>query len=168
MPNCGHCAKQPITIHVAECVEREGETVWDVQHLCDNCATMLGLTHAKSLDAVAMLHFQPVPVPAIKDITCSQCTHKMSDFRRTGRLGCEKCYESFGTQLKEILEKAQAGRTAHVGRAPGMTGEEASRREDLASLNRRLKKAIEREAYEEAAAVRDQIRQIEAGGAVES
>jgi protein arginine kinase activator len=160
MAACGHCGTHQITIHVAEAVEREGKTVWDVQHLCDKCAAMLGLTHAQSLDLSSILHFQPVNLPVAKDIMCPQCSLKMSEFRRTGRLGCEKCYEAFGPQLREILEKAQAGKTKHEGRAPGMSGEEASRRETLAALQRQLKKAIEREDYEAAAKVRDQIKAL--------
>lgn len=163
MPNCGHCTKNPVTIHVAESVERDGATVWDVQHLCDNCAQMLGIAQTKQFDPIAMLHMQsfPVPLAAAKDVICPQCSLKLSEFRRTGRLGCEKCYESFQEPLKEVLDKAHAGKTQHIGRAPGMSDAEASRREHLASLHRRLRKAIECEAYEEAARVRDKIRLLD-------
>lgn len=169
MPTCGHCSKNPITIHVAEAVEREGTTVWDVQHLCDACAQMLGIAQTKQFDPIAMLHMQafPVPVSVAKDVVCPQCSMKLAEFRRSGRLGCEKCYEAFKEHLKEVLDRAQGGKTSHVGRAPGMSGEEASRREDMASLQRRLRKAIECEAYEEAARVRDRIRTLEMEGGEE-
>jgi protein-arginine kinase activator protein McsA len=42
-----------------------------------------------------------------------------------------------------------------------MSGEEASRREDLAALQRKLRQAVESEAYEEAARLRDKIRSID-------
>ena len=157
---CGHCNKQSAMIHVAETVEREGKSSWDIQHLCDSCAHELGLPHAKTLDAF----FQTLPIGSVVDTKCSQCGLRVSDFRRTGRLGCEKCYEAFREPLAEVLEKAQGGKIKHVGRVPGMTGEEASRREDLAALQRKLKQAIEAEAYEDAARLRDKIRAIDPNG----
>lgn len=157
MSPCSHCNKEPALIHVAEVAEREGKTFWDIQHLCDSCAMELGLPHAKTLDSV----FATVPVASLTDAKCSQCSLRFSDFRRTGRLGCEKCYETFRDALQDILEKAHGGKAMHVGRGPGMTGAEAARREDLAALQRKLRQAVESESYEEAARIRDKIRSID-------
>ena len=85
------------------------------------------------------------------------------EFRRGGRLGCEKCYEAMSPFRTEILEKAHAGKSRHVGRGPGRAGEEAGRRDDLDALQRRLKAAVDSEAYEEAARLRDRIRKLEEG-----
>ena len=65
---------------------------------------------------------------------------------------------------RRSVGKGAGGKTKHVGRVPGMTGEEASRREDLAALQRKLKQAIEAEAYEDAARLRDKIRAIDPNG----
>jgi protein arginine kinase activator len=156
---CGHCNKQTALIHVAESVDREGKKSWDVQHLCEECAHELGLPHAKTLDSF----FQALPLGLglLTETKCSQCGMRFSDFRRTGRLGCEKCYDAFRDSLQEVLDKAHGGKTKHVGRGPGMSGEEATRREDLAVLQRKLRQAVEAEAYEEAARIRDRIRSID-------
>jgi protein arginine kinase activator len=153
---CSHCNKQHALIHVAEAATRDGKKFWDIQHLCEGCAHELGLPHAKSVEL-----FQSFPIGVLTDLKCPQCGLRLSDFRRTGRLGCEKCYEAFKEPLQDVLEKAHAGKTHHVGRAPGMSGEEASRREDLAALQRKLRQAVESEAYEEAARLRDKIRSID-------
>jgi protein arginine kinase activator len=158
---CGHCNKQPALVHLAEMVESDGKRSWSFQHLCDPCAREMGLPNAKHLDPLAL--FLPLQGIAGKeaDVTCPQCSMKLSDFRRTGRVGCEKCYEAFADCLKEVLEKSHAGKTKHVGRGPGARGEENARREDLAALQRRLQAAIESEAYEEAARIRDRIKELE-------
>lgn len=159
MLTCTHCNKQSAQIHVAESVEHEGKKSWEIQHLCEECAQEMGLPHAKTLDP--MMLFQALGVGSATELKCSQCGMRLADFRRSGRLGCEKCYEAFRDALAEVLEKAHGGKTRHVGRGPGMTGEEATRREDVAALQRRLRQAIESEAYEDAAKLRDQIRAID-------
>lgn len=168
MANCNQCDKATATIHVAESVRRdsEAEATWELQHLCDTCAQLLGVTQAKAPDSLGLLQIQAQHAPPVKDVSCAQCGLRLAEFRRTGRLGCPHCYETFRDQLQEVFEKAQGGRAAHTGRAPRMTNEEASRREDLASLQRKLRQAIESESYEEAARVRDRIRQLEASGEV--
>jgi protein arginine kinase activator len=160
---CGHCNKQPALVHLAEAGDRDGEKTWSFRHLCDGCAREMGLPSAKLLDPLAI--FQgPFQLLASKelDIACPQCALKLSDFRRSGRVGCEKCYDAFHDILKEVLEKAHTGKTKHVGRGPGPVGEATGRREDLAALQRRLRAAIESESYEEAARLRDRIRSLEA------
>lgn len=139
--------------------------VWDFQHLCDTCAQMLGITQTKSVDPLALLqlHAFPTPVAPIKEIICSQCGLKLSEFRRAGRLGCDKCYEAFKEPMNDVIARAHGGKSLHVGRKPGMSGEETSRQEEVAALNRRLRKAIESEAYEEAARMRDRIKSLESG-----
>jgi len=158
---CGNCNKQPAMVHLAESVERDGEKSWDFQDLCDACAREMGLPHAKLMDPLVL--FQPFQFQTMReaDAACSQCGLKLSEFRRGGRLGCEKCYEAMGPFLKDILEKAHAGKSKHVGRGPGRAGEEAGRRDDLDALQRRLKAAVDSEAYEEAARLRDRIRNLE-------
>lgn len=162
---CGHCNKQPAMVHLAEAVERDGERAWEFQDLCDSCAREMGLPHAKLVDPMVL--FQPFQLGTSREVeaACSQCGLKMSEFRRAGRLGCEKCYEAFGPFMKEILEKAHAGKSTHLGRGPGRTGEESGRRDDLEALQRRLKAAVDSEAYEEAARLRDRIRTLESDAA---
>ncbi len=146
---------------MAELSEREGEKDWDLHHLCDNCARELGLPHPKLGDALLVL--PPIPLFSTKgsDLACEACGLRFNDFRRAGRVGCEKCYDSFAEPLEEILQKAHAGQSRHVGRGPGASGEVACRRDELAALHRRLKTAIATEAYEEAARLRDLIRGFE-------
>jgi len=158
---CGQCNKQPAQVHLAEAVDRDGEKTWEFQHLCDSCARDQGLPHAKALDP--LLLFQPLQILGTKetDVACPGCSLRLSEFRRGGRLGCEKCYEAFRGILREVLEKAHTGKSKHVGRGPGPGGEADGRRDDLEALQRRLRAAIESEAYEEAARLRDRIRTLE-------
>lgn len=93
-------------------------------------------------------------------LSCPECGLNTADFRRTGRLGCASCFEVFAPLLRPALEDMHMG-AEHRGKVP----ERALNRQDvhrqLASLQSALAAAIDEEAYEEAAKLRDQIRAIE-------
>lgn len=55
------------------------------------------------------------------DKVCSNCGTRLSEFYRTGMLGCEKCYQSFGREIVSTLERVQ-GRTFHAGKIPKISG----------------------------------------------
>ena len=66
---------------------------------------------------------------------CPVCKTTLSDFYRTGMLGCPDCYESFFDEIEEALFKIQ-GKTVHVGKKTAGKGVDA---ELLAEYNRLLK-----------------------------
>ncbi|MBX7103084.1 MAG: UvrB/UvrC motif-containing protein [Gemmataceae bacterium] len=93
-------------------------------------------------------------------LTCPTCGLKYMEFRREGRLGCPRDYASFRVGLEPILRKVHRS-TRHVGKVP-------RRRQpseidlSLLDLRQQLRRAVQAEAYEEAARIRDQIREKEA------
>ena len=84
----------------------------------------------------------------------------LEEFRRKGRLGCPKCYDAFGSHLVELLERVHGARQ-HVGRLPGATEADAERVRRLQDLRLKLESAIREEAYESAARLRDELKQLE-------
>jgi len=161
-PTCGHCNNKPAMIHVAELVEREGKKAWELQHVCEACAREVGLPQTKLVDS--LLQMAPITALVSKlEPSCPGCSLRFSEFRRNGRVGCEECYKAFRDVLTDVLEKAHAGKTKHVGRGPGAAGAAAGVQDDLEVLHRKLKVAVESEAYEEAARLRDRIRTLEKG-----
>ena len=85
------------------------------------------------------------------------------DFRKVGRLGCADCYVSFKRSLGGLLKRIH-GSSLHLGKSPVRITKTASGKSELAELKRNLERAIENEAYEEAAALRDQIRRLQERG----
>lgn len=92
-------------------------------------------------------------------IVCTGCNLSLGQARQIGRLGCPKCYESFKEYLTPVLQRCQEGRLDHVGKKPKhMPG---FRQDNLESLREKMAEAIRTERFEEAAVLRDAIKQIE-------
>jgi len=90
-----------------------------------------------------------------EETRCPACGLTYQRFRRIGRLGCPDCYAAFGEPLRRLLRRIH-GADAHVDRGP--RPEEAPEAgPDLDQLRRELRQAVEEEAYEKAAALRDRI-----------
>ncbi|MBL8861351.1 MAG: UvrB/UvrC motif-containing protein [Planctomycetes bacterium] len=177
---CQNCLKNAATVHVTE-VSPEGpapETApvpgFQEQHLCEVCAQSLDLPHAPSLqkaqiDIWKLLQLTAKPTRRKGGPTCAGCGLHLEEFRRKGRLGCPHCYEAFAAHLAEVFERVHGARQ-HVGRLPGSDAKAASpevdeveleRERRLVDLRQKLEIAIREEAYENAARLRDELRQLE-------
>ena len=51
---------------------------------------------------------------------CPVCGSRLSDFYKTGYLGCPHCYEEFNNEITATLRKFQGG-ISHVGKKPKLT-----------------------------------------------
>lgn len=86
---------------------------------------------------------------------CPACGHTLENILNTGKIGCGNCYEFYKKKLLPIIEKCQFGAIQHVGKIPRKTGPES-----LKKLEDDLKAAIEKEDYEKAAALRNEINKL--------
>jgi protein arginine kinase activator len=106
---------------------------------------------------------QKEPVAKKRDVVCALCHMRIADFKKTSRLGCQACYETFADELKPLLEAMHKG-NQHVGKVPEHKAANGAAKvglfPSLAILRQKLETAIAAEQYEEAASLRDQIRQI--------
>jgi protein arginine kinase activator len=93
---------------------------------------------------------------------CPNCGLTYVQFRQTGRLGCSQCYEAFSQRLIPLIKRIQ-GSTEHTGKIPLRRGHGAQRQRQLETLRVNLNRAVAREEFEEAARLRDQIRELEKG-----
>lgn len=110
-----------------------------------------------------------------KGIVCPVCKTSYDDFVEKSRFGCQDCYSVFDPLIRDNIKKIQ-GSDRHVGKVPKFQaesiqnqGEETEKQgpkkeltpeEKIAMLQARLKEALQREEYEEAAVCRDEIRQL--------
>jgi len=91
---------------------------------------------------------------------CSHCGLDRSSFRKGGKFGCPYCYDVFRDDLGPLFRKIH-GSDIHRGARPwNACGDEVTP-EDLGSLRKELREAVEKEEYERAAIIRDRIREIE-------
>ena len=91
---------------------------------------------------------------------CPACGFGQTDFKKTGRLGCATCYETFAEGLAPLLKGMHKG-VAHVGKVPGRFAISMERESLLKGLHEDLRAAVSEENYESAARIRDRIRESE-------
>ena len=135
-------------------------------HLCEACAQEKGTdfkTHFNLTDLLAGLtEAGKTSKPAEKRLTgkCPECGLTYDEFGKTGRLGCASCYEAFNKLLLPLIKRVQRS-TRHVGKRPSRVSAETGQVNILQVLQERLAKSVQMEEFEEAARLRDEIRQAE-------
>ncbi|MDP4125699.1 MAG: UvrB/UvrC motif-containing protein [Bacillota bacterium] len=108
----------------------------------------------------ALFGFNPSSIEQPSEKTCPKCGISFSRITQAGKLGCSRCYETFETQLEPLLRRVHGG-GQNVGKVPARLGGAIKSRMEQRKLKEKLQSLIQQEAFEEAAVVRDQIRQIE-------
>lgn len=83
-----------------------------------------------------------------------------TQFTKIGRFGCDECYDQFAERLDPLFRRIH-GTTDHAGKIPKRNGGLIHDKRQIESLKKHLKLLIEREEFEEAAKLRDQIRELE-------
>lgn len=157
---CQSCNKAA-TVHLTDIVNGHKKE----KHLCQDCAEKLELIKHQELNLAAILqsvigqHIGPL-TDELSRLTCPSCGIKYMEFKAGGRLGCSLDYEVFQVALEPLLMKIHRARR-HVGKVPPHATKSAARQAELMELRNRLRRAVETEAYEEAARVRDLIRKKE-------
>ena len=163
---CQTC-DNPATVHLTETVNKRKRAL----HLCEQCARerkLIADPPAPQLDLKALLNLlmHPFPQggePAEREDTiaqpvteaCEVCGLTLAAFKAAGRLGCPHDYESLRAALEPLLERIHRS-LAHEGKAP--------RAVRVREWQKRMQAAVAAEDYEEAARLRDLIRQKESLG----
>jgi protein arginine kinase activator len=161
---CDVCSKKA-TVHLTEIVD--GKVM--EMHLCQECAQQKSAQMQKEFGLADLLagltDFQnSVQVEADKkSAACPNCGTTFDEFKEVGRLGCSACYEAFATQLDPLLRRIH-GSNRHLGKKPvgvATPGVEPKQVKTIESLKAQLQEAILTENFEQAAVLRDKIREIE-------
>jgi len=164
---CQDCHKNLATVRYAEVVDGKVSE----QHLCQDClgrrqeSVSSGFQFAKP--AAFRGKAAPAPKAAAADAvearqSCTACNTTLKQILETGQVGCGTCYETFPVQLESLLEGIHVA-LAHRGKVPRLDDARARLRSDLQAKRGLLKTALTTENYEEAAALRDEIRALETG-----
>ncbi len=156
---CDNCDNEA-TVH--EVTVRKGKKI--EKHLCEQCAAGEGLSVQASLPINTLLSKFMMSTQLEEESEtvdhCPECGMTFAEFRQSGLLGCAACYDSFEDQLTSLIERAQEGRSRHVGRTPASGPKCLDRENIIASLRQELDEAVASERYERAAQIRDELRTI--------
>jgi len=158
---CNICGKNPATVHLTEIIDSQMNEL----HLCEDCAREKSTQMEQQFglsDLLAGLAEFEKPAKETETVTvkCPTCGLSYSDFKKIGRLGCGECYSAFRKYLGPLLKRIH-GSNQHVGKCPFKSVKTSKKRADSQELRTRLQKAVEMEAFEEAARIRDQIKELE-------
>ena len=161
---CNICNKNPATVHLTEIVDEQMSEL----HLCEECARQKSAAMEQQFglsDLLAgMAEFDKPETAKEKEVAvtlkCQNCGLTYADFKKIGRLGCGECYNAFKKYLSPLLKRIH-GSIQHTGKSPLKVTNTLKKKIDAQELRNRLQKAIESEAFEEAARLRDQIKELE-------
>ncbi|MBT9137539.1 MAG: Protein-arginine kinase activator protein [Syntrophomonadaceae bacterium] len=156
---CEACGKNTATVHYTEIINEELREM----HLCEWCAQQkeaLVKPHFFTAEFLSGLFDASQVFTEKQTEKCAQCGFGHSNFQKLGRLGCSECYQTFKEQITPLLKRVH-GSSQHVGNVPSAHKGIINVRKDLSRLRQELKTAISEEKFEEAARLRDKIKEIE-------
>lgn len=129
--------------------------------LCPKCAESMGVTQTSGFTLADILlrldEENSRPRHQKLEKTCPNCGYTEAELRRTGRLGCGTCYQTFQEIVMDTIKEMQK-KPEHLGKMPTRFIKDRETRDKLDALEKNLTEAVDREDYEGAAHLRDQIR----------
>lgn len=178
---CENCGKNHANVQYTEIINGEKKQVF----LCEECSQKLGIgkmdfnipINFSSFLGDFLEDFQNsafMPTLDIKnEVKCDSCNMTFEEFLNSGKFGCSNCYNTFESKIDPILKKIH-GNNRHIGRIGNIvennnikfennrtSQENQTEVSKLDDLKEQLKVAIKEERYEDAAKLRDEIKELE-------
>ena len=163
---CDKCGKNPAVVHRITTINEKKQEV----HLCKECAmqeNVMFMDDTFSINALlsSLLDMgtdTPIKIEKLQGLKCSQCGQSFEEFKKTGRLGCGACYNSYRDRLIPLIKRVQ-GNVRHSGKIPKRVGSSLRVKKEIDKLKEELDRAVRAEEYEKAADIRDRIRSMSEG-----
>jgi protein arginine kinase activator len=157
---CCVCKEKPATVHLTHI---EGDKMQKVD-LCEECAKNKGVNSTPDFSLADLLlglgaSHEIEQAAGGVELKCPRCGFTHADFKKSGRLGCPECYQTFSDGLEGLLKSMHKG-TRHTGKVPEGLRRTRDASERMKALQQRLAKAVEEENFEQAAILRDEIKQM--------
>ncbi len=162
---CDVCHKNEATIHFKGIFNNQ---VFKI-NLCEECAIKKGveikpeLALAEFISTLSDLNGVDITKEK-KQIVCKSCGLKYSEFKASGRLGCSRCYSDFSNYLIPLVEKIHGSSKYNGYKASPEQTETGENlfllKQKYYELKNKLKDAVNKELYEKAAELRDEIKEI--------
>lgn len=158
---CQKCGQNTATTHIKTIING---TVSEL-NLCGYCAAKEGYnSFAKGSvsNMLASMLGQTMSMgERLAEKSCDCCGLSFSEIAETGKVGCANCYVQFKSELTPYLKRIH-GSVRHNGKIPGTKQLVVTKSENrIADLKAELARLVAAEKYEEAAVVRDKIREEE-------
>lgn len=156
---CDICKQNVATVHLTQMVEGKTKKV----DLCEGCSKDKGIDDPTGFSLADLLlglgaAQEMAQAASGSELKCPSCGFTQADFKKSGRLGCANCYTTFAEGLEGLLKSMHKG-IKHAGKVPQSLQHNRDVTEKLNGLQKRLERAIAEEDFEQAALLRDEIKQ---------
>lgn len=164
---CEHCRQNEAVVYLTK-IENDKKVQLS---LCEKCASEYQQQFAAGFEPTFSIHqfltnlFSDTPETAREQLrqseeACPECGFSYPAFREKGKLGCGYCYEAFKDKLELVLKRIH-GSSSHAGKFPEKIGGKVKAQHQIKKLKSTLQKLVSEERFEEAAEVRDKIKELE-------
>ncbi|HAB62609.1 MAG TPA: hypothetical protein DCE48_18245 [Lachnospiraceae bacterium] len=159
---CEECAAECTRFHMSSTFVNKNVSVGDI--LASILGNYRGASNSKTNDkADKNANTQGEEEKKDDVLRCEHCGMTYEQFLQQGMVGCAKCYEYFNKVLSRSI-KSLHGTDIHVGKQPkGYVSWLNKIVNELSEIEKKsilLQEAIEKEEFEEAAKLRDEIRRL--------
>jgi protein arginine kinase activator len=158
---CDICKLNEAKVHLTQIQDGKTKKV----DLCEECSKAKGVDDPTGFSLADLLlglgaaQEMEQASTSTGTLQCPTCGFAQADFKKTGRLGCPDCYRTFAEGLDALLKSMHKG-IRHVGKVPQALQADRDIEDKLRQLQKRLDKSIADEKFEQAALLRDEIRQL--------
>lgn len=174
---CENCGKNYANVKYTQIINGVKKEIL----VCEECSKKLGIDHLNfdmPIDFASYLsdffggyeNESILPIIKEKQLKCQNCETTFEQFINNGKFGCAECYSTFKSKIDPLLQNIH-GANRHVGRLGKVSENNKIKKEEnietkkeeskIDKLKNDLKAAIKEERYEEAAKIRDEIKEIE-------
>jgi len=95
-----------------------------------------------------------------KQVKKCSCGRTYADFEKSGRLGCDKCYDTFRNELNVLLRQIHSN-NVHRGKIPSNCLGDINKKRLYENLKAQLEEAVRNEDYERAAKLHKEIKAMD-------
>lgn len=168
---CEECGKRPAILNVT--VLFAGKKI--SRSLCPVCAAKMQRGDAAGAQSAVMGSLRTDE--SVRSLSCPKCGTTGEKLLKEGKVGCMECYKTFKTVLRDVLmnlngtdhhvfdeqeeERQQTVTSEEIHLEVAQVTEKSEEEKKAALLREALFEAVQREDFEEAARLRDQIRAAE-------
>lgn len=173
---CTNCNHNKANVRYTQIINGEKKEMF----LCEECSKKLGIDNMKlslPIDFSSFFgdflneydnDFMPI-LKKTNELKCDKCNMTYREFIETGKFGCDTCYDTFSERIDPILRRLH-GSNRYNGKKANINDKKEevvepktimSKNEKIQNLRKELKKLVQEENYEQAAKIRDQIKELE-------
>ncbi len=168
---CQNCGKNEANFRYTQVINGVKKELM----LCPECARRLGIDNIDI--PISFSNFlgdffndyvenSLLPSFSTNSVKCKTCGMTYNDFINTGMFGCSDCYDVFSNPINSLLKNLH-GTSRHIGRGVKNQSTEnkvkpkkAKENNEKEDLQKELDKAIKEERYEDAAKIRDKMKEM--------